>query len=69
MVNRKLTERERQIYDMIPDDGDNLETFSDIVYNIRREIDDNRFSMKKGWKRLNDCDHSNDNNNVTASAS
>jgi hypothetical protein len=36
MINRKLTDREKQIYEIIPDQ-DNV-TFRDIVNIVRRDV-------------------------------
>lgn len=53
MVDRKLTEREKQIYDMIQDNSDDCNiTFRDIVDTIRRDIDEYRYDTKKKLKRL-----------------
>lgn len=50
MVNRELTTREREIYEMIPDD-DNV-TFGSIVDLVRRDTDVSRYKIRKKLKHL-----------------
>jgi len=51
MFKRELTKREREIYDMIPDDKDDLISRS-IVDIVRRDIDLLRYNARKGLKRV-----------------
>lgn len=52
MVNRELTKREREIYDMIPDNTDGMASCS-IVEIVRRDVDASRYNARKGLKYLN----------------
>lgn len=50
MVNRELTTREREIYEMIPDE-DNV-TFGSIVDLVRRDTNVSRFRARRKLKHL-----------------
>lgn len=51
MINRELSVREREIYDMIPGNKDDI-TFGNIVDIVRRDTDISRYSVRKQLKRL-----------------
>lgn len=51
MVNRDLTKREREIYEMISDETDNI-TFWNIVDIVRRDADISRNDARKDLKYL-----------------
>lgn len=50
MVDRELTKREREIYEMIPD-ADNM-TFWNIVDDVRKATDTSRYKLRKELKHL-----------------
>jgi hypothetical protein len=50
MVNRELTAREKQIYEIIPD-TDNV-TFENIVEIVRREVCTSMYNARKEIKNL-----------------
>ena len=52
MINRVLTEREKEICEMIRDDTDNM-TFRGIVDIVRRDLDTTMSKDRKWFKQLN----------------
>ncbi len=51
MINRVLTEREKEICEMIHDDMDNM-TFRSIVDIVRRDLDTTIYKDRKWFKKL-----------------
>ncbi len=51
MINRVLTDREREICEMIGDDTDNM-TFRSIVDIVRRDLDTTIYKDRKWFKQL-----------------
>lgn len=50
VINRELTAREKQIYEIIPDADD--VTFRDIVDIVRRDVCASMYSARKELKQL-----------------